>query len=80
MDPTSIMGTVGAPIVLNAFILNQAGKWKANNFYFDLSNFVGSAILVVYALFIKSYPFFVLNLVWASVSMKDVIDDIRKVR
>ena len=80
MDPTTLMGTIGALIVINAFIQNQIGKWKAENFYYDLSNFVGSTILFVYALFIRSYPFIVLNLVWASISLKDVVNDIKRSR
>lgn len=71
-NPTFI-GICGAGIILLAFILNQTGAWKRESFSYDLANVLGSALLVVYAYFLKSYPFIVLNGVWLAVSLKDVI-------
>jgi len=78
MDLTTFMGTIGALTVLTSFILNQIGKWEAKSFYYDLTNFVGSAILFIYAMYIRSYPFVVLFLVWAAFSLRDVIQGVKK--
>jgi hypothetical protein len=78
MDLTTLMGTIGALIILGTFILNQTGTWKAENFYYDLANFVGSAILFVYAMFIRSYPFVVVNIVWMAVSVRDIYNTLKK--
>ena len=71
MDLTTLMGTIGA------FLMNQSGKWKAENLYYYLANFVGSTILFIYAMFIGSYPFVVINLAWSMVSLKDVYQKIK---
>ena len=41
-------------------------------------NLVGSLMLVIYALVGFSWPFFVLNGVWALVSLKDCVTDLTR--
>jgi hypothetical protein len=80
MQDSTIVGVIGTSLVLTAFIFNQSGKWKSQDFAYDLTNFIGSATLVLYALTIKSYPFAILNFVWSYVSLKDVILDFKNSR
>jgi hypothetical protein len=72
------IGILGAAIILLCFILNQVHVWKDTDFKYDLMNFIGSALLVVYGLMIHGYPFVALNGVWAIVSLRDIILDIKK--
>jgi len=67
-------------VTLTAFILNQIGKIDKDDFSYDLLNALGAGILILYAFLIKSWPFFVLNFIWALISVKDVIMDIKKTR
>lgn len=76
-DPIYI-GIAGATLVLIAFILEQTHRWKNTDLKYDITNAVGSILLVVYALLLRSYPFLILNAVWALVSLKDVISDLKK--
>ncbi len=76
IDFTTILGIIGAMFILVAFILEQKKIWNNEMLRYDLVNFIGSAILVVYGILIKGYPFVVLNLVWASVSLFDVVTDV----
>ncbi len=80
MQDSTIVGIIGTSLVLIAYIFNQTGKWKSQDFAYDLTNFIGSATLVLYAVTIKSYPFAVLNLVWSYVSLKDVFKDFKNLR
>jgi len=80
MQDSIIVGTIGATLVLIAFIFNQTDKWKSRDFAYDLTNLIGSATLVLYALMIESYPFAILNLVWSYVSLKDVLKDFKDLR
>ncbi len=80
MQDSIIVGTIGAILVLTAFIFNQTGKWRSQDFTYDLVNLIGSATLVLYALMIGSYPFAILNLVWSYVSLKDVFKDFKDLR
>ena len=76
--PETIIGILGAAIILLCFILNQVHVWKDTDFKYDLMNFIGSVLLVVYGLMIHGYPFVALNGVWAIVSLRDIILDIKK--
>ena len=78
MDSTTLIGASGACLILVAFILEQTHKWKDTDFKYDVVNLLGSSLLIIYAFLLKSYPFFILNGVWALVSLRDVIMDLRK--
>ena len=74
----TFIGIIGAGLVLLAFIMNQTKKWKNDSLVYDLVNFLGAGILIIYGLMIKGYPFVILNLVWALFSLRDVIIDLKK--
>ena len=40
------VGIIGDFLILILFLLNQFGKLKNNNFYYDFGNFIGSVPLV----------------------------------
>jgi hypothetical protein len=73
MEFSTILGIAGMALILFAFLLNQMNVWQNNNLKYDLSNLIGSGLMVYYAFTLKSFPFLILNLVWALVSLKDVI-------
>ncbi|MDQ6985607.1 MAG: hypothetical protein Q9M91_02260 [Candidatus Dojkabacteria bacterium] len=70
---TLIIGVSGATIVLVAFLMNQLNKWTNDNIKYDFLNFLGSLLLVIYALLLGSVPFLVLNTIWGGFSLIDVI-------
>ena len=72
-----IIGSIGALLILVGFVMNQTHKWKDTSLKYDLINFLGGILLVLYAYLFKSYPFLVLNFVWMVVSLKDVFNDIK---
>jgi hypothetical protein len=69
----TLIGICGTTIILLAFILNQLQKLDENDIRYDILNFIGAALLVWYAYLLSSYPFLVLNSVWAIVSLKDIL-------
>ena len=77
MDTPTIIGSIGAALILIAFILNQLNKWKKTDLKYDLVNLIGSVILMVFSWLIFAWPFLVLNSVWAGVSLRDVIKDLK---
>lgn len=70
---SELIGIAGATLVLGAFISNQLNLWTNKNWRYDLVNFVGSALLVAYSLITVSYVFLIINLVWATFSLRDLI-------
>ncbi len=78
MDPTTLIGIVGAFLILVAFILNQIHKWDEDDLIYDFINFAGSLFLIIYSVLLKSFPFIILNFVWGLFSLKDIIIELFK--
>jgi hypothetical protein len=72
------IGFIGAFLILIAFILNQTNKWDDGFFKYDLTNCIGSLLLVIYGVLSKAWPFVILNGVWFLVSFRDSIKDLKK--
>jgi hypothetical protein len=73
MDPVTILGVVGAIIILTFFLLNQFHILDADSFVYDLGNVVGSLILLIYSYLILSILFLIINAVWLVFSLYDVV-------
>jgi hypothetical protein len=67
-------------LILFAFCMNQLQKWKDDFLIYDMFNLIGGFLMVIYAILIKSYPFLILNLIWAIVSFRDIFTDIKKTK
>ena len=74
----TLIGTIGAFLLLLAFTMNQLRKWGQQDLIYDLTNFIGALILVIYAMLLESWPFAILNLVWAALSFRDIITDTQR--
>ncbi len=68
----TLLGILGAGLILLAFVLNEFNIINKDNLSYDMLNFIGALILVIYAYLIESYPFMVLNLIWMLVSFRDL--------
>ncbi len=73
-------GITGMILILFAFLMDQTHRWNSDSLLFDLLNFVGASLLAYYAVVIVSWPFLILQLVWALFSFKDVIKDLNRVK
>ena len=78
MDTTTLIGSTGAAIILIAFFLNQTHKLSQDSLKYDVSNLIGSGLLVIYAVLLSSVPFAILNGVWFLVSLRDTFSDSRR--
>lgn len=78
IEIANILGIIGAGIILLAFLLNQINKLKNDDFVYDLLNFIGGFLLVIYAIVTGAIPFIILNTVWSVASLRDLIFKDRK--
>ncbi len=72
MDLT-IVGIAGSALVLVAFLLNQSNRLKNSSVVYDFLNFLGSLLLLIYAIYTNSLPFIIVNIVWGLFSLKDCL-------
>jgi len=68
-----LVGILGAATTLYAFIMNELDIWTNYNLKYDLLNFIASVALMIYAVSVETLPFFILNLIWGMVALKDII-------
>lgn len=78
MNTQIAIGIIGTATVLTAFTMNQLQYWKNSDIKYDLTNFVGGVLLVVYAIMLGSLPFAILNFIWATVSLRDIMNGLKK--
>lgn len=61
----TIISILGMVLVLSAFVLDEFFKrYNQDTVFYNLCNILGSGMLIYYALWLKSWPFIILNLVW----------------
>ncbi len=70
MDTTTLIGVIGATLLLLAFIGNAVGKMEHDGTGYIIINLVGGVFLVWYASLIGSWPFIVIESVWAIVAFR----------
>jgi len=73
MDTNTLIGGAGVAIILIAFFLNDTHRLNQDSATYDILNFIGSGLLVAYAILLSSIPFAVLNGIWALVSLRDIL-------
>jgi hypothetical protein len=66
----SIIGTAGAFLVLFGFYRTSIGKWKNKSFWYEMDNFLGAGLLIIYQLRFKAYISVVVNIIWAIVAFR----------
>ncbi len=69
----TLVGSVGLLMICIAFFLENSGRLNREDFTYDLLNFLGAGILIVYAAFTNATIFLILNSFWALVALKDLV-------
>ncbi|MCA9386950.1 hypothetical protein KC669_02860 [Candidatus Dojkabacteria bacterium] len=73
MNVIDLIGIVGAGLALLAFLLIQSEKITQKSLLYDILNALAGVLLVASGFHYETWPFVVLNLVWAGASIKDLI-------
>jgi len=72
MDLITLVGMIGASLVLAGFVGNRLKYVQSDSHSYVVINAVGSLVLVGYSIVIESYPFVALNVVWLLFSVNDL--------
>tara|TARA_Y100000310_G_C20549812_1_gene747480 strand:+ start:657 stop:941 length:285 start_codon:yes stop_codon:yes gene_type:complete len=72
MIVNELIGICGAAVILIAFFMNNARRWKDTDLIYDVMNSLGGLLLVIYSITLLSIPFIILNGVWAIIALRDV--------
>jgi hypothetical protein len=66
----TVIGSVGAFLILFGFYRITVGKWTGKSFLYELDNFCGASLLAIYQVHNKVYIPVVINVVWAIVAVR----------
>lgn len=64
----NLIGALGACLILFGFYRTSIGRWKNKSFWYEMDNFVGAILLVIYQVHTRSYISVVINVIWAIVA------------
>ena len=67
------VGIVGGVLLLGAFLMVSAGTWNGRSFWYEVSNFFGCVLLVIYTLNKQAYTNIALNIIWGLVALFAII-------
>ncbi|MBT3690160.1 hypothetical protein HOE31_00515 [bacterium] len=77
MELPLILGIIGTTILVVTFFLNEHHKLTVDDFTFDFLHLIGSACLMVYAIYTELTIFVILNGLAALISLIDVVKSLR---
>ncbi|OGQ38635.1 MAG: hypothetical protein A2W61_03795 [Deltaproteobacteria bacterium RIFCSPLOWO2_01_44_7] len=69
-----IVGWIGSVLVLLAYILVSNKKMSATSYWYQGFNCVGSVGLIINTFYNQAWPSCVLNIIWAMIAIKALID------
>ena len=68
-----LLGFLGMTLLLSAFLLNQLKIFASDSLAYHIFNFIGAYILSYYAYMLGNTPFLVLEFVWGSFALYQLI-------
>lgn len=78
MDIFFAIGATGLFLLLLAYALTMAKKLAQDSVHYQALNFIGSVLLVAYALKIGSIIFVALNTIWGLIALGFIVKKIAK--
>jgi hypothetical protein len=69
MTSNTLIGILGALLVLFGFYRTSLGKWTGKSLWYELDNFAGATLLVIYQFRVGAYVSVVVNIIWAIVAL-----------
>lgn len=73
-----ILGAFGLISILLAFLLLQRGKLSDDDHVYNVLNIGGSICIAIYASYYSAWFSVILNIVWAIISIVDLVKNLRK--
>ena len=64
------IGIIGALLILFGFYRTSIGRWTGRSFWYELDNFVGAILVMIYQFHYKAYVTMVVNIIWAIVALR----------
>lgn len=66
----TILGLVGALLILFGFYRISIGKWTGTSFWYELDNMAGALMVASYQIHYRAYISVVVNIIWAVVALR----------
>ena len=73
-----IIGYLGAAIIILAYLLNQKGWLRSEDWRFPGANLLGSALVTISLVFHPNLPSVVIEVFWAGISLYGIHRNLRR--
>lgn len=68
----TVIGSLGAMLLLLGFYRTSIGKWTGKSFWYELDNFFGAILILIYQFHYRAYISVTLNIIWAIVAFRGI--------
>lgn len=72
----NILGWLGAGIILIVYFLNVNKKLESCSKTYKYMNFLGSILLTMNAAYFYNYPFVLINVFWAFITLDSILNSL----
>ena len=73
MDIANLLGTIGAAMMLSAYLLNMSDKFDNDNLLYLFLNIIGGALAGYSSYLVDFYPLLVLEGMWSIFSLGSLL-------
>jgi hypothetical protein len=68
----TVIGTLGALLILLGFYRIMTEKWTGKSLFYELDNLAGAVLLFIYQSHLHAYITATLNVIWVIVALKGI--------
>lgn len=68
----TILGLVGALLILFGFYRTSIGRWTGKSLWYELDNLIGALMVASYQIHYRAYISVGVNVVWAVVALRGI--------
>ncbi|MFB6075859.1 MAG: hypothetical protein ABEK17_01825 [Candidatus Aenigmatarchaeota archaeon] len=77
LQAIDLFGSIGLAALLIAFFMNEIDRWDDDVFEYNFLNTLGASVLLIYAWWMNSEIFIVLESIWIIISIKGIIENFK---
>lgn len=68
-----VAGWAGSALVVLAYAMLSMNKWKSSDVIYQLMNFIGSSLLILFTLYKRAFPPATVNTIWAVIALFSLV-------
>lgn len=63
------LAVIGSILLLLGFYRVNTGRWTNKSFWYEMDNFIGAILIIIYQLYYHAYVSVIVNIIWGGVAL-----------